>query len=214
MNTFIRKLLALAADGMAGFEDLAVGAGIVLVMALVHGTGMSPWWHLFIGSFIAFSPDLDLLLRLKGQRFTGDHRDTFMHWPLPMLVGSAWIAGAIGSFWDQGMYWAEVTFLCLLWHYVHDTKWLNPASDINWFAPFVNKEMPYMNHHEWRERYWLQPSNMSGREIIVGTLITTFLTAAYVDGAIAVFVMVALFMGTIAVWGLSPYYYPSLYFRR
>ncbi len=192
------KLLALAADAMAVFLDLMVGALIAYSFSHYWFGAPPPVWHLGVGAVLGFLPDLDAFRMFfkKGViTATGDHRLSLMHRPLIMLPLCTFVASLCGE------YWAVMTFLCLLWHYVHDSRWLS-VSDIAWFYPISNPELPYMDHPVWRDMYWLRPSSMSLTEVMLGTAILTVLANHYAGLLASTVLVLTLWVGATLVWGL------------
>jgi len=192
----MKKSTALAADGMAGFLDLTMGAFIVFVVGQVSGQ-TAPWWHLLVGAILGFLPDIDAFTVMFTE-VKGDHRLTILHRPLvvlPIAALAAYIAG--------GADWAVIAGLCLTWHYAHDSAWLGSVSDIDWTWPLTNRDLPYMDHHVWRETYWLVPSRLSVTEIALGTAMLGFLVAFYTGAALAgIAAVVVLWIGAGTVWAL------------
>jgi hypothetical protein len=195
----MRKLLALAADGMAGFLDLAMGALVAYLVGLWWLGVQVPIWYLPIGSLLAFLPDLDWfhMISKKGLlTATGDHRTTIFHRPLIMIPLCALLAAIVG-----GTYWCIVTTLCLLWHYNHDSRWVDSISDIDWLWPFGSRrEFPFMDHALWRTLYWLQPSKLAIRDLGIGITIVCTFGYMYAGADLAIALGFVFVLGSISVW--------------
>jgi len=192
----MRKFLNLAADGMAGFLDLTVGALIAFAVKKVTGP-TPPWEHLLWGAVLGFLPDVDAFKAMFTE-VKGDHRLTVMHRPLVMLP----ICGVV-AYIAGGAEWVVIAVVCLTWHYAHDSRWLGSVSDIDWGWPITNRDLPYMDHHVWRETYWLVPSRVAITEIAAGTAILGYLIAHYTGAALAGVASAAvLWVGAGTVWAL------------
>ncbi len=188
-----------AADGMAGFLDLTIGALIAYLMAKCYGQ-TAPWWHLLIGALLGLLPDLDtfrMMFNQGVQTARGDHRLTIMHRPLIMLPACMLLAYLVG-----GGYWAIIAGLCLAWHYAHDSAWLGSVSDIDWFWPITHRPLPYIDHPVWRETFWLVPSKLAIIEIGLGIFILGFLVIFYTSPFVGIGVAVLLWIGAGGVWAI------------
>jgi len=197
----VKLLLALAADGMAGFLDLAMGALIAFMVHWLMYSIAPPWWYLLVGSVFGFLPDLDIVRAFvhKGVTAnTGDHRLTVMHRPLIMLPIVSIVVGVIVA-----PYWGAVACLGLLWHYNHDSRWMS-VSDIDWLWPLgPHRELPYMDHPAWREMYWLQPTLTSFLEVWVGTCVVGLLVLHYAGFVAAAGASLFFMTGACLVWTIN-----------
>jgi hypothetical protein len=170
----MEKLRMLLGNALAGFLDLSVGACIA--SAALAAWGMHPGlWQLAAGSVLGVLPDFDIVAPiLLGRENLGNHHTTLMHRPLFLVPAASLCAYLIG-----GPEWALIAFLCVAWHYLHDTPplstggiaWLWPLdsryiSPWGWSAPHAGG----MSHHAWLKKYWLTPSPRSRMEIGAGLM--------------------------------------------
>lgn len=175
----MKKLKYLFGSALAAFMDFGVGVLIAAVVAEFIGVEI-PIWFLAIGGVLALLPDFDIALPILTLRAPeGNHRETLFHRPvflLPLATVATWFIG--------GEYWALTTFLCVLWHYIHDTKPLSEGG-IAWFWPLshnywslmgaedpknVNVSTSPAEHNAWIEKNWLRLSPMLIREVSLGVI--------------------------------------------
>lgn len=164
----------LVANAMAAFMDFGVGC-LIAELSFLSFNVTIPWQYIFIGGLLALIPDLDLVPSvLSGKSASFDHRQTLFHRPFVVLPLTVCVALLLG-----GVVWALVTLLCVLWHYLHDTNFVDTSYGIAWLWPFSNKywsvwgsyiSQSSMGHHQWLEHFWLRPTFLSARELSVGLL--------------------------------------------
>ena len=172
----MKKLVWLELDAMAAFMDFAVGSLIAVLVDWALHVGIPPW-YLPIGGVLAFLPDFDIIwpiLRkfLTDRKIVGNHHETLMHRPLLVIPIATTIAYLIG-----GWYWAVTTFVCVLWHYVHDTQGFG-GGGLTWGWPLSEKywsltgphEPAMMDHDEWIRKFWMQLTPFSTRELLIGSV--------------------------------------------
>lgn len=122
---------------------------------------------------LAVLPDFDIIPAiLLNQEGIENHHTTLMHRPLVVLPAAALAALTLG-----GSAWALVAFLCVAWHYLHDTPPLSPGG-IAWLWPIDRRFMslygaqePHpgaLKHEEWIKACWLRPTLRSTSEIGIG----------------------------------------------
>jgi hypothetical protein len=141
----MKKLPWLIGNALAGYMDFGLGALIATVVSLWWNVAPE-WWYLLIGAFFALLPDLDVVVTiLAGKPSNIDHHQTLLHRPTFMLPLVALIL-----FISAGAFWSTLATLCLLWHYLHDTKGLSEGG-VAWFWPVSKKYWSltggYMPHH-------------------------------------------------------------------
>lgn len=173
----MQKLRILVASALAGSLDLGLGAliaGTVLTLA-----GVQPaLWHLAVGGVLAVLPDFDIVSDvLRTKEPAGNHRVSPMHRPLLVIPAASLVAYILG-----GNTWTLITFLCVLWHYLHDTPPLSKGG-ISWLWPFDHRywslsgledtHKVVMSHHEWLKTYWMRPTKLSITEVGIGLLAFT-----------------------------------------
>lgn len=208
-NPLLSRLLTLAANGMAGFMDLAVGMLIVASLGTLFSLEIT-FYHLLIGGFFALFPDMDIVGDvIKGKAPESDHHLTLFHRPLVVLPTLALL-----TFLFVGSEWAVIVFSCVFWHYLHDTKWQSGLGGIAWFWPFTPQywspmhgfEPPreYTAHHDHLKKYWLVPSSLSLFELSIGlgALYGALSYSGFAGTAILLTGLSALVFGT--VWVLYP----------
>lgn len=116
-----------------------------------------------------------------------------------------------------GSYWGVTSFLCLLWHYLHDTKplsdgiaWLWPwdrrywALDGTWELPEESKMAGSgLRHHDWLRQNWLQPSKRSVLEIGFGSVALGLGAGIGISLQLGFALFVLSWIGTCVVWLMS-----------
>jgi hypothetical protein len=168
------KFLLLAANAMAAFMDF--GVGCLLATLVIRSLDLTiAWPYALIGGLLALIPDLDLVPSvIMGRSARFDHRQTPFHRPLLVLP----IVTLLG-FLFGGIAWASIAFLCVLWHYLHDTNFVDTSYGIAWLWPFSDQYWSVwgsymgqsdMGHHQWLAHYWLRPTFLSVREIGIGAV--------------------------------------------
>lgn len=173
----MQKLRILIANGLAGSLDLAMGA--LIAAATLSSLGIEvELWHLAIGAVLGVLPDFDIVGPiLLGHEVEGNHHTTLMHRPILVIPAAALAAYILG-----GQAWGLVAFLCVAWHYVHDTPplsqggiaWLWPL-DSRYWSLWGPKEphAGHMDHHEWLRQNWMRVSAMLCMELGAGLMAIT-----------------------------------------
>lgn len=170
----MEKWRILLGNALAGSLDLSMGA--LIAAATLSSFGIQPeLWHLALGAVLAVLPDFDIVVPiLSGREAQGNHHTTLMHRPVLIIPAAALVAYIAG-----GQAWGMVAFLCVSWHYLHDTPplgmggiaWLWPL-DHRYWSPWGPSEpaLGGMTHHAWLKKYWLQLSPLSSMEIGAGLM--------------------------------------------
>ncbi len=185
---------------MAGFMDFCIGAYIAQVLLYINEVPWA-WWPIFVGGFLALLPDMDIAFQILRGRVVGNHRESLMHMPLliiPSAVVAAWIVG--------GNLWALIAFLCVLWHYLHDT-----LEGIKWFSPFFSQSffcyrgrvpLEAGNHASFVQKVWLVPNPRTLIEwsFGCGALYGAFPLTPTGPGQVNFFMLALLFVPFV-VWG-------------
>lgn len=162
---------------MAASLDYCMGVLITAVVAHFAGQPLALWQYA-LGGMLGFLPDIDILfLWLLGRTdLIPKHHTFFTHWPLLVIPTATGIAT-----YFFGEFWGTVTFLSVLWHFMHDSKGPLGGAGIMWFQPFSKKEWSLSGREEstqdqnpqlddWLMNQWLRPSTLSLREIGLGAL--------------------------------------------
>jgi hypothetical protein len=196
MEKVMHRLLKLGANAMAGFLDFATGALIISLVAQI-GFGFEVLlWYLPIGGILALLPDFDILWPiLTGKKTRGNHHTTLMHRPSFLMILATVVAWLCG-----GSLFAITAFVCLLWHYLHDT-WPLGDDHIDWAWPFF--ERPHrtdITPGEWLEKYWLQPSKKSVAEIGFGAIFLSIALAQTGNDLLAKLLPLLVLFGVLIVW--------------
>ena len=168
----MRKFTLYAGNLMAAVMDAGIGMLITSVTSLYFGITLT-MPALMLGAFLALLPDLDLVPSvLRHATITFDHRQTLLHRPLLLLP-----VVTLFSFWLGGTLWAIIAFTCVLWHFLHDTNFVDDTYGVAWLWPFSNQfwsvrgffEPPVpLSHEEWLKKHWLRPTDVSLRELGIG----------------------------------------------
>lgn len=150
--------------------------GALIAAATLSSLGVPvELWHLAVGAVLAVLPDFDIVEPiLLGREVTSNHHLTLMHRPIvliPLATLGAWAVG--------GEAWGLVAFLCVAWHYVHDTPPLG-LDGIAWLWPFDTRywslwgpkepRAASMTHYGFLETYWLRLSPMLCMELGAGLM--------------------------------------------
>lgn len=180
----MEKPRMLIGNALAGFLDAGMGAFIAAATLWALGTEPA-LWHLPAGAALALLPDFDILPAiLRMREVTGNHRATLLHRPLLVIPAAALAAFALG-----GLAWGAAAFLCVLWHFAHDTPPLSQGG-IAWLWPFDARywslkgpaapHAPTLSHRAWIEKHWLALSPLLLIELGAGVaaLALAFLIAS------------------------------------
>jgi hypothetical protein len=192
------KYFWYAGNAMAARLDF--GAGMLVVLLLVYGLGLTPtiqilpllelfggaplWvftphilWLLPIGSFFALFPDLDIVSNIwRRTEVNFNHHETLWHRPVWVLS----LAFLIG-YMLLGTFFATVAVSGIFWHYLHDTKgfggcgitWFWPISRLYWGPTGTGVPKDSDNDPEYYKR-WLDQEAFTLVEIGLGMLATWF----------------------------------------
>ena len=216
----MKRLLFLVGNCMAAFQDFGIGACITALIGYSLGVDIV-WWHLIIGGFLGFFPDLfdiaPTLLLGKIPPVGTDHHQTFFHRPLYFIPVCTFAAGMVDTFFIGHLFWTIVVPTCIIYHFWHDTDY-----GLAIFYPFEKrywvKHHGFMepndaekvngiglNHIKWIVEIWYRPTPYSLREVLTGsfglgiavTLISNlslgaFTTAFFMIGALLRWVFVYL----------------------
>lgn len=164
------RFFKLAGMAIAASLDLAVGSFIVMMAVMTFGVLghhiVAPWYYYVIGALVGLSPDLDIFTSYNvmsgGVYQKKHHHEKIPHYPLLILPAIALIGGLLIILCNVAslpIFWVIVVESCLLWHYLHDSKWTG-GHGINWLYPFrsvgiFNREDEY---NKWLHEEILRPS--------------------------------------------------------
>jgi len=207
----LEKLLFEAGIGMALFLDFAVGVLIVAAMSVTCGVEVQVW-QVLSGGIRALVPDFDIAWQIFRGKYEGleEHHTTWMHRPLFLLP-----VATFASWWFEGTFWAIVTFLCVFWHFVHDTKGFGD-DDLTWFR-WRGKEWSLFGPRDrwspiplehWLKTKWLVPSNRSLWEIAIGSVALAIGIGIHYGVQIGLLLAALVWGGTIIVW-LTHHFIPK-----
>ena len=210
------RFFKLAGMVIAASLDLAVGSLIMAVMAAVFSVLgyqiIVPWHYYVIGALVALSPDLDVFTSYNVM--SGDvyqkkhHHEKIPHYPLlilPMvlLIGIFFIILCKGAILP--IFWVIAVESCLLWHYLHDSKWTG-GYGINWLFPFRGLEILEILNREDEYNRWLhgeilKPSLKTAVGVLATGIIIGVVASQYshslLAGAISTSVVLTL---AVATW--------------
>lgn len=202
----MQKLLMFAAVGMAMFMDYAFGVLTIAGVSTYFGVPLE-FWQVAAGALLALLPDVDLIWPILSGNHKAEtaHHTSLMHRPivlLPVATATAWYLG--------GWFWATVTFICVFYHFLHDTKnfcdsgleWFWPFSEKEWYFFGSEKPLPKLGVQEWIEDRWLRPSSRSVGEIGAGSLALAVGTGILYGMQVALIVVGVVILGTCMVWVL------------
>ena len=200
---------------IAASLDLAVGSLVVAVLLKIFSVWgysiVAPWYYYVIGALAALSPDLDIFTSYNVM--SGDvyqkkhHHEKIPHYPLLVLPTVALIGGLL-IFLCNGasilIFWSIVVEICLMWHYLHDSKWTG-GHGINWLYPFrkvgiFNREDEY---NKWLHGEILRPSGKTTIGLACAGIIIGVVTGQYSHSLdMGMGLALTIFMLTIATWML------------
>ncbi|MEP7162288.1 MAG: metal-dependent hydrolase [Candidatus Moraniibacteriota bacterium] len=134
------------------FFDIKLGVLWAILVGLLFGEPITPWWIL-AGVFFALFPDIDFWIEYiqrgtVGGKVLGAHR-TLLHNPLTYIP----VVIITGTFF--GSAWMTLASIGLLGHFIHDTmgmgfgvRWLWPFS-LNFYKIFSDRAgaIHYDYHH-------------------------------------------------------------------
>mgnify|MGYP003386273388 FL=1 len=199
----MNRILGLLMSGMNAYMDFGVGVAIAQTLSVLAAHPL-PWWFLPLGGMLALLPDFDILVPLIWRgAFNYNHHKTLLHRPLFMLP----LVACFGWLWG-GPFWAGAAFICVFWHYLHDT-WPLGVGGVAWVWPISDqyltwrgfKEPVDMSHTEWLKRYWLKPTLFSCWEIAVGTAALAWAAFLLEVPAFDIVMLAALaWLGAALVW--------------
>jgi hypothetical protein len=197
----LNKIFYLVAVGLAAFQDLAAGAAFAAILGSMSHTPLE-WWHIAGGALLSVLPDFDIVPSIVRRVFGANapdfnHHESVFHWPTFMMPVVTVVA------WDiAGSYWGILAFFGLFFHYLHDMSNMAPEDRIRWFFRLrpkfwsaENREDPTQVPNDlWFKMFWMRPSTLAAREILLGSLfvgVATFLLT---------FDVITVFGAMIAVW--------------
>lgn len=139
--------------------DLGVGALIAVGLAKVFGLlPNSIFWSiglLLVGAILGILPDLDIAFRaMRGHRIDDNHHKTLWHRPLWVLPPVALLGIVVGGMFGHPYFGGTLAFVCVLYHYLHDTP-----DGIAWFWPVVDRCFAPKGFFDWSETPMEQPGN-------------------------------------------------------
>jgi hypothetical protein len=214
----MRTAFKYAGHFFAGCMDFAAGVLVVSVVGAVCGVEV-PLWAYPLGAFLAVLPDMDIILPvLRASNLLGwDHHQTIMHRPVLVLPTVALLGAVIGFALGNPAFYSLLFFLCVFWHYVHDTRgfggggiaWFWPVSRFYWglFGGEVPEDVRDRDTPFYFE--WLSPTSLSVREFFLAALF--LLAAPMFDQALVPWVTLLepLFIfSALLLWSLAPVYGP------
>lgn len=207
------RFFKLAGMAIAASLDLAVGSFVVAITVTVFSVWgyniIAPWYYYIIGALVGLSPDLDIFTSYNvmsgGVYQKKHHHEKIPHYPLLILPVIALIGGLLIILCNGDslpIFWVIVVGSCLLWHYLHDSKWTG-GHGINWLYPFsrvgiFNREDEY---NKWLHGEILRPSfktaiGVAGAGIIVGVVASQYSHSLLIGFISALIVLISV----IATW--------------
>lgn len=219
MRKLVERGFIYIGHALPACMDLAVGALIVSMIGFYTGNEL-PLWMYLVGALLAVVPDVDLLADIfKAKDLKGwDHHQTPTHRPVIMLPAFTLLGALVGVLLGNIFLYAGIFFLCVFWHYIHDTKELG-GGGIAWFWPYSKKYWSFTSSQNpeeidlWNiESYslWIHPRALSVRELSI-TAVTLVAVAFFEPRLVAlVSYFLPLFaVGVLGVWILSPKFGPK-----
>lgn len=144
-----------------------IGIGILLSIFVTHLFGVDlTIYHIIGGILFALLPDIDMLIFvIPGlKKLFNGHRE-WTHHPLK------YISLTILVFFVAGPVWALLFFLCILFHFIHDSLWI--GNGIAWLGPYSKKRYKFFNIEKpytpgpitWIRDFYLRPTVVSVTEL-------------------------------------------------
>ncbi len=198
-KAFRRKLIRTATGLMiAMFMDIAIG--LFSDYLLRKSTGHSPSWMVLRtnlsylrGPLLALFPDLDAIAQYVSKKnMTAEHR-SHLHTPLVAIGGWLVFFAFLSLFWAPARWWALLSTLCLVGHFLHDS--IGSGGGVRWLWPFSNE---YYQLFSIKERKVFSVWNPNGWEYytLQDWLEGLFLkpTVESISGAAALVIAIALIL--------------------
>ncbi len=140
-----------------------IGIGIIFSILITHFFGVEINAFYILGGIIfVLLPDIDILSFVHPwfKKIFQGHRE-WTHHPLkylPIAVVLLFIAGPV---------WVLLFFLCIFFHFVHDSLWIGPG--VAWLGPFSKKHYKFFNIEKpyspgpitWFKDYYFRPTIIS-----------------------------------------------------
>ncbi len=210
------RFFKLAGIAIAASLDLAVGSLVVAALLKIFSVWgysiVAPWYYYVIGALVALSPDVDIFTSYNVM--SGDvyqkkhHHEKIPHYPLLVLPTVALIGGLLIFLCNSAsiilIFWPIVVEICLIWHYLHDSKWTG-GHGINWLYPFrkveiLNREDEY---NKWLHGEILKPSLKTAVGVSVAGIIVGIVASQYSHSLeIGIQLTLTIIILTIATWKL------------
>lgn len=176
----LTRLLYFLASAWIAVLDLAVGMMVVFLVETGYHTAAQRLLCYIMGATIAVLPDLDIVFMIVSRgHLDGNHHEALPHRPILMFPVVTLIVGFIG-----GSEWVVIAWLCLMWHYTHDTHpfggglaWLWPFSNLYWspVAPPLDPKDSVMatasRQWEWMEQNIFRPTKHCIGETVASTVL-------------------------------------------
>ncbi len=185
------RFFKLAGMVIAASLDLAVGSLIVAIVVNVFSVLghhiIAPWYYYIIGALVGLFPDLDIFTSYNvmsgGVYQKKHHHEKIPHYPLLVLPAVFFAGGLLITMCNYAsapIFWLTVVESCLLWHYLHDSKWTG-GHGINWLYPFsrigiFNREDEY---NKWLHGEILRPSFKTAVGVVFVAIIICVVVIQY-----------------------------------
>jgi len=200
-----RTIRFFAQNAQAAFIDIAMGIAIVAVVTHYTDTDVTILSFL-LGAWLAILPDHDIVPTILRQKYvTFDHRQTLLHRPFLVLPVVTWVFLVV-----MGETWALVAFLCVFWHFLHDTNWTGTNYGVAWFWPFSNAYWSWwgsyfptnlLSHEEFLECYWATPTTTSVISLFLS--VGVVICVAWAIEPLLLFVSTVMLLTAIVAWILQ-----------
>jgi len=209
------RFFKLAGMVIAASLDLAVGSLIVAVMVNVFNVLgypiIAPWYYYIIGALVGLSPDLDIFTSynvMSGVVYQKKHHhEKIPHYPLLILPAVFLMGGLLiilCKYASLPIFWVTAVVSCLLWHYLHDSKWTG-GHGINWLYPFrsvgiFNREDEY---NKWLHGEILQPSFKTAVGVVFASIIIGVVATQYSSSLLmGITLTISVLISALATWML------------
>lgn len=154
---------------LAAYMDFGIGI-LIAAHLWTHWWRETPsFWTLFLGGALALLPDFDIVVPIFMGHVGMDHHQLPTHFPAVMLVIPPALLLAL---W--GWRYATLGFVCILWHFIHDSPPL--GGGIAWLWPYSSEYVSLTGAHIPRPPLgsilpmWGRPTGLAIFELTLGSV--------------------------------------------
>lgn len=200
------KLLRLVGNFFFALLDISMGAFVACNIGNLSGQKFDVC-NLFIGSFLATVPDVDVVyMFIRKKKVYTNHHEFITHRPMIVIPATTIICWVIG-----GKIWGLIGVITITWHYLHDTDGLG-GGGIAWLWPFSrkyfspkgvtspDKSVMNLEHNSVLAIQILRPSTKIITETLLSTFFLVYALSNTVNWATAIIVVALIWLCLITCW--------------